>query len=120
VAAGEERANVGLVTKVHVPITLTLSFNTRVLPRTQGFVESCALGASATSGLGYDYIAGQRIDIVHTIKSVIGKILKMSKGTRVPKPKRGQGAAVALEYARCGSSSIYLHNCTQYIHNCTQ
>jgi hypothetical protein len=67
----------------------------------QGFVESCALGASAASGLGYDYIDGQRIDIVHTIKSVVGKVIKMAKGKRVPKPKRGQGAAAVAEYARC-------------------
>jgi hypothetical protein len=86
VAAREERADIGARTKVSLsPIVFDVN---EPRPSRQGYVESCALGPSAVEGLGYDYLKGARMDIVHTIKSVVGKTIKMIKGQRKPTRKK--------------------------------
>jgi hypothetical protein len=42
-------------------------------------------------------VKGARMDIVHTIKCIVVKILKMMKGDRKPKPPRGP---IPMDYVR--------------------
>jgi hypothetical protein len=48
----------------------------------------------------YDYVEGGKIDVVHTLKNCISKIIKMMKGKRAVKLRRNASPAAQAQHAR--------------------